>query len=349
MPSIYYPLNYYLSRESSRRSLKLFENEGVPTNLRRSSEIVMGELLPELEKVGLELTSNGPSMAVFSQEVQGGLAWADWALRGKHIFCVQEALAHAFEHSDCSEMHIADVLPEGAETFYIHFEGKLQQPIPLADNTFFEGAYVLHHPNVSVRIVLCGRTPGAKLSLNHWRERYDLRIPSKYLNIPADAAIDGALQEDLADLQTARERVAATEPASQLQAVDLVTERMAQGHEAYRSALRLILNALAYLKTYGDDSRLAWPVAAPERLVTHATSGTPKEVARGLSKLWALGFVPITYVGDQFVQTQGIDHGRTLARMHWRRGHWRNQPHGPALSLRKLIWLRPAIIGKVAG
>lgn len=32
-------------------------------------------------------------------------------------------------------------------------------------------------------------------------------------------------------------------------------------------------------------------------------------------------------------------------RMHWRRGHVRNQPHGPGRTLRKLIWLEPVLVG----
>ena len=31
-------------------------------------------------------------------------------------------------------------------------------------------------------------------------------------------------------------------------------------------------------------------------------------------------------------------------RMHWRRGHWRHQPHGPQLTLRKDIWLEPMMV-----
>lgn len=31
--------------------------------------------------------------------------------------------------------------------------------------------------------------------------------------------------------------------------------------------------------------------------------------------------------------------------IHWRRGHWRNQPHGQASSERKMIWIEPHIVG----
>lgn len=34
-------------------------------------------------------------------------------------------------------------------------------------------------------------------------------------------------------------------------------------------------------------------------------------------------------------------------RMHWRRGHFRQQPHGPNMSLRKTIWLEPCLVGEI--
>jgi hypothetical protein len=34
---------------------------------------------------------------------------------------------------------------------------------------------------------------------------------------------------------------------------------------------------------------------------------------------------------------------------HWRRGHWRLQPHGTGLSLLKLIWIRPTIVRRDKG
>lgn len=29
---------------------------------------------------------------------------------------------------------------------------------------------------------------------------------------------------------------------------------------------------------------------------------------------------------------------------HWRRGHWRNQPHGPGRQMQRLVWIRPCMI-----
>jgi hypothetical protein len=44
---------------------------------------------------------------------------------------------------------------------------------------------------------------------------------------------------------------------------------------------------------------------------------------------------------DRQSSTTAID--RQVA-THWRRGHWRRQPHGPQNSLRKLVWLMPTLV-----
>ena len=78
------------------------------------------------------------------------------------------------------------------------------------------------------------------------------------------------------------------------------------------------------------------------RLVEQLRSGTPREQARARSKLWSAGFVPIERVGLRFEREFTLE--RSVSQ-HIRRGHWRNQAHGPGFSLRKLIWMLPMIVG----
>jgi len=70
---------------------------------------------------------------------------------------------------------------------------------------------------------------------------------------------------------------------------------------------------------------------------------------RAKSKLAALGYVPVHVCGKRIEEQRNrigiatLDHGHVAS--HWRRGHWRNQAHGPARSLRKLIWVMPVLVG----
>lgn len=348
MSSKFYPLNFYLTRPDARACFKDMQAYGDDIGLINppiAEKIVMDHVLPRLRDLGWTETSPEGGIAVMSQEVQGVLAWEDWAFKGREIVCIDESLVHAFENSDCGDIRILDVLPEHSTTLYLHFDGKLENPIDLGDGALLEGVYVVSSPSKSVRFVLCARQSDSKSPLSKWRERYDLRIPSEFLTIAADEAVDMALAEDLADLRSARLQTLKNPRTGALQAIDVLTKRMIEGHEAYRRALRLALNSLAYLKNYSDDSRKGWPEQAPERLVKQLNGATPKEANRAQSKLWSLGFVQVTYLGENFSETLRRNAPHGTVRAHWRRGHWRHQAYGPKLSLMKLIWLQPTLVG----
>lgn len=51
-------------------------------------------------------------------------------------------------------------------------------------------------------------------------------------------------------------------------------------------------------------------------------------------------------VKGKFVHAPGRETGTHASpRMHWRRGHYRNQPVGPGRKERKNIWIEPCLIG----
>lgn len=318
-----------------------------PLSPKPAENLVIPCVLKRLQAGGWDHTKPGPHLAVLSQETQGVLAWSEWALNAKRIVCVAPELTQAFLYSDCGDMCIEDVAPE-ARAQYVHFEMGDEAPILFSDSQVaLEGAFVLYAHDTSLRIVLCGR-PVARLDVAHaWLERYDLRIKAEHFGRPAQEAIDVALADDLADLrntaETMRQRGDVRSMAS-IPAADMLMSRMRADHEAYRRALPLILNTLAYLRIEPQDARLAWPPEAPERLVKQLDNElSPKAIERAHSKLWSLGHVPVTYIGGEFARTFQAP-GHEL-RAHWRRGHWRRQAHGPQLSLRKLIWISPMVIG----
>lgn len=68
---------------------------------------------------------------------------------------------------------------------------------------------------------------------------------------------------------------------------------------------------------------------------------------RSRDALWA----PII-IGEKYRITRDVRvadasaiSGGMGVRIHWRRGHWRRHAHGPALSLRKTIWVEPVLVG----
>lgn len=50
-------------------------------------------------------------------------------------------------------------------------------------------------------------------------------------------------------------------------------------------------------------------------------------------------------IGPERVEGDASGQGNhRLNEIHWRRGHYRNQPHGPQMSLRKVIWISPTVV-----
>lgn len=338
----HYPLEYATSRAYARSALKELQSL-TPGQLstKAATDIAAKHVLLHLSKVGW----SPDKLSVMSQETQGLLMWLEWVSKGKNLVSVSPSLSQAFERSDCADMGISDVLPQNEEVVYIHFSGQLESPIEISHLAQpFEGAYVAVHKE-ALRIVLCSRCKDTAGALDKWQERYDLRVSHQHFGLTADEAVAYALAEDLADLRNARATLSQKSPSLSAEA-DLLMARMQEGAEAYRRALSLVLNALAYRKAYPSDTLAQWTPRAPANLVKLATTGAPKQAQSAKSKLWQLGHLPVVCLGEQF-SAPPCEEGAGV-KMHWRRGHWRHQAYGEGHSLRKLIWLQPVRVGRSA-
>lgn len=126
-------------------------------------------------------------------------------------------------------------------------------------------------------------------------------------------------------------------------------------HRTYLEMLKLIVNSLAYLTAYPKDVETTWPKNTPAHLRKElGKTDNRNEQRRIQSKLASLGFTPVHICGRKLAaeldrQAAAAGEERHPA-AHWRRGHWRRQPHGPHNSLRKLVWLMPTLVnpGKTA-
>jgi len=126
-----------------------------------------------------------------------------------------------------------------------------------------------------------------------------------------------------------------------------------KGHEIVKSLFHLIgNNALLYLSIYPNEVESRWPLNAPEALIQKAESTKPKNRRAAYDELWVQGYAKIRYCkieiseGKHSSTGQDTSEDKKLVR-HWRRGHWRNQPHGAGLKDRKLIWIKPCLVGSV--
>ena len=155
------------------------------------------------------------------------------------------------------------------------------------------------------------------------------------------AALDAAVADDLADLQRASREI--QRQASPVPGALQASEQGVAWHLSNRQALEtvpaILANALCYLSAYSQDQQERWPDNAPAKLVRQVEHGSETEKNRALSKLWALEQSRVRWVGKEFERQSQVS-DRSL-QAHWRKGHWRNQAHGPHRQLRKLLWIRP--------
>jgi hypothetical protein len=80
-------------------------------------------------------------------------------------------------------------------------------------------------------------------------------------------------------------------------------------------------------------------------LVEYGTCVRPQRFKHGRVKqheLWSPNLIGWRYRPAQAAEVQGT---HASPRLHYRRGHVRNQPHGPGRTQRKLIWIEPVLVG----
>jgi hypothetical protein len=283
-------------------------------------------------------------LQAFSQEAGTALTYGQWGFDGSVVFDFEPALCEAFLQSDVDEIRLSD-LNFPYRSCYFHFGS--QKSLPLYDGALHaEGAYLLYSPDQSLRVVVVARYPEATRWADRAREGYQLKLATRHFDIDLGTAIDLALAEDLEDLSRFQRGPEAAARPRMAAKVEGFIEAHGQNQATLRKVLRLAVNGLSYLAAYPEDAESTWQPGTPERLMLKAQhGGSAKERERARSKLISQGFVPVHRVGQAFqLEVANFEGGHR--KMHWRRGHWRRQAHGPGRAQRKLVWIRPA---RVAG
>jgi len=101
--------------------------------------------------------------------------------------------------------------------------------------------------------------------------------------------------------------------------------------------INLAVNALLYL-SQRPPMEERWQDGAPAKLVERAARAD-RQGEKASRELVYGGWSRVHHLG---VPAQG---GGSSVRAHWRRGHWRRQPHGPGRSLRRLVRIAPMLVG----
>ena len=291
---------------------------------------------------------------------------------GKQIYDFPPLLAEMFRHTDIDDIALEHVrLPYS--TVYPHFG--LQKEMPMGDGWYAEGAYLTEirdedggrHCNITLacgtesfdRFLQFDRTlePGYSMALGPDRqtmslaEAVELHLADKINYLKSDIAnadkFEAEVAQQIADGLAPPHAISVRSRNSQDE-----LDRLMPRHESFLKLLRLAVNALVYLNAYPDDVETHWPAkTSPSKLRELAKAKDKKSKTRVLSELAKAGFTPVHLCGrrvQEQIDAQNAampDPDRRTVAMHWVRGHWRRQAHGPGYSLRKIIWRMPLLRG----
>ncbi len=296
---------------------------------------------------------------------------AVFAANGRQIFDIPSQLGEMFRRTDIDDI-TAESIKVPYPGIYLHFGP--QQDLAFDPDWIPEGAYVyeLRDDGDGDRVLqFC--IVFAPTDLERYRD-FDVHIEPVYtqalaqahMKMPLGEAVDLVLSDKLAQLR--KEAGSKTMPGleeageanrlAQERGVTLVStqaerasaelEGVGPQHRCYLEMLKLIVNSLAYLTAYPKDVETQWPAKTSASLLKQlAKTDNRNEQRRIQSKLAALGFTPVHLCGRrlaQEIERAAASQGQGSRTAHWRRGHWRRQPHGPQNSLRKLVWLMPTLV-----
>jgi|GEM_PF-2163105 len=131
---------------------------------------------------------------------------------------------------------------------------------------------------------------------------------------------------------------------------DFEYESEFQEYDLFDRSLSLIVNSLCYLNYVDNDIEISTtnPQATQLLKELRQTKKT-REQQKIKEKLAKHSYSKIHYFGSKVESEYKVTESGIELESHWRRGHWRNQPFGSELQMRKLIWIKPTIVRKDKG
>ena len=280
-------------------------------------------------------------------------------------------LCEMLSHTDIGDIPVGEIkLPYVCQ--YLYFGA--QQQLEIEPGWFVDGAYVESRGAPGeIKITLTARPSNEEL-LDRWylepEPCYSQSFSAKHSNIGLSEALESVLTDRLDQLFEKEARAeneevfnevkeilakdGLGEVANKIKDVSGITAKSEidstnRRYPVFLKALRLIINGLLYVTAYPKDIETKWPESAPIHLREKVIHGNGKEREKARSKLIELGYSAVHLCGKsldlQNQDSQDASSTNGHKSLHWRRGHWRNQPYGPGRTKFKLRWIMPMRVG----
>lgn len=259
------------------------------------------------------------------------------ALAPQPYFVIDDALVELLEQTDIARDIPLSMLNLPYPRFFLEF-GKLRQnglavPNTETGNHVLEGAYCEYgkHPQKGegLFVLLTGSPLGKSNAMDDATYSVFLSFRNR------DLTLEEALNDAFASGTQAAQQMGLRPPTAALKGPGL-------GLMLFLAKVLLYIGLPEARRTIHND-RAAW-AKETAGLQSAAKRAKAQKRARGLTD-HVLISAPPPSATSAFTPSET---GRTV-RSHWRRGHYRLQPHGPQLSLKRLVFIRPTLVHSATG
>lgn len=361
-------MRYMRNRPFARKAMQLYRRivgRGIPTNtwIQEIGEMMMPIYNDIIMAMPREKRPERPTAMLVQEASLAGHVGA-FVEHGRNIFFLEPQLVQLLGQTDLTNVRCGDIqLP--FDCFHISFGDAFDGALPGAPNRI-DGAYITSHPDWSDKLQILVTT--RRLDQQHpdkpnrWpfsRDVYfyaplNVSDPDATFEDVVRTAIEGGEIKIEQSIMTPDDEKVVELPGGPVLVRDVrhltdaeQTELTREGLPMFRRALVLVVNALCYLNASSDEtSTKRLPDDTPADLVANWQSAKVSLRDRAKSGLLERGFMPVLLRNsDVAVETSLANSGSgAQVSTHWRRGHWRRQPHGQGRALIKLMWIRPALV-----
>lgn len=271
---------------------------------------------------------------------------------GRHIYYMDRDLTELLANSDIDDVPFEQLkLPHAA--FYIHFGP--QEAISFENGVSVDGCYVTDFEDgIEIAFVfdnslnidgtdwVNGSDPFIAISLSPEDTiGSSISAESRFFDsliVKADYLIkheEDCRKSRIKSLRAAHYEARSLRDQSQM--------RAALGNNL-KDALRLAVNSILYISSYGDEVQLEVPEDAPSRARAQFAAADKEGQAKIARRLVNDGFVVVNHVKSGSAEHLADADPAGSRRSHWRRGFWRMQRIGKGWSDARLTWVRPTIV-----
>lgn len=271
---------------------------------------------------------------------------AQYELSGKQIFDLDDEVVNLLRMTDVEDCRL-DQWNAPYDSFFLRFGKQSDVRIPFGDDfEYLDGAFVAVTPwgdTGSERRIKIGLTTVKEDGSGVQMPGYFCDLNPDELELPPSQAVDAFIARKCAELD-------AEQGLSDLNADirDIRKEEYQQGASLLKEAVALIVNSLFYIESIGSSSTKAPGRDVPPETTSAWRQAPESRKFKASQKVTRDGYVMVHMLGDHGHSGARLVETRQGVATHWRRGHWRLQPHGPQMSLRKRVWIRPVMVNQDA-